>query len=89
VVPEYSQCLDHIFPRSEDERSMLDDRLREGFSSDQNESRLLVGLGSELDSFLGGFGGEYDGGGRRVDFFRVADEEGAGEGVDLRRKGRG
>ena len=64
---------------------MLDDRLGEGFSSDENESRLLVGLRSELDSFLEGFRGEDDGSGRREGLFRVADEEGSGEGVDLQR----
>lgn len=82
----YSQSLNDILPRCKNERSVLDDRLRKRLSGDEDEARLSIRSRSELDSLLGRLGGENDGSGGRVGLFRVADEEGAGEGVGLRRR---
>lgn len=82
----YSQSLNDILPRSKNERTVLNDRLRKRLSGDEDEARLSIRSRSELDSLFGGLGGQNDGGGGRVGLFRVADEEGAGEGVDLRRR---
>lgn len=82
----YSQSLNDILPRSKNERTVLNDRLRKRLSGDEDEARLSIRSRSELNSLLGGLGGENDGGGGRVGLFRVTDEEGAGEGVDLEEK---